>query len=114
MILGACNRDETPTATPHSAFLRFTFTPTPNEVQKLEAKSTPPVVPIEVITLISDANKIVSPQSVISQTEAETTAKEVALETQVETPTPVVSYLIALQDMNVRSGPGTNYPIIGF
>ncbi|GAB4563896.1 MAG: hypothetical protein Kow0047_13190 [Anaerolineae bacterium] len=72
-----------PTPTPK---LRPTFTPTPTPAQGTQAQATGQVVPIETPTPVP---------------------------TPTDTPTPMPPAAVPNTNMNVRAGPGTNYPIIG-
>ena len=83
-----------------------TFTPTatiPILVRATPATYTPTLTPVS-----EEATPISSPTPVSEATEAtEATATSTA------TPTPVIPQVVASITVNVRSGPGTNYPVIG-
>lgn len=88
-----------PTATPAP-----TFTPTPS--------LTPPVIAANVTpTPEPSASATATPPPEPSP--APPTATPTATPPPSDTPTPDAPYIIAISTVNVREGPGTNYPILG-
>lgn len=91
----------TPTRTPMP-----TFTPTPAVVAVLD-----PAAPQDGV--ISDGQPAEQPAEAVEQP-TETPTLVVPVETPTPTETPILEARVTiLQNMNVRSGPGTGYPVVG-